>query len=206
MRIAPILAVLAALVQTPPAAVEPIVRVWLAAPDASVVAVRDSDRLEVWAEGTWPGPADRTVRVRAWFAGGAMLSPVTEAALHAHLPWADLALVIPELWCGRPCPAWQRVRLAGARGGELELELELHGRHRVVVLVPVRLVDPGAVVAGPARCGNPGCFMPGARVREIWRVPRGLAPWLRPDSLEVVAHGAVVLRRGVVPEPPGGWR
>jgi hypothetical protein len=192
-----------------PEAIEPLLRAWLAAPDARVVAVApgDAERVRVWAQGSWRGPEGVPVAVRAWLEGDPMLSVVSGSALEARMLWSDLALVLPRLWCRGECPSWQSVRLDGAAShGGLRVEQVVAGR-RFVVEVPVRL-EGGRVVAGPSRCIHPpGCFTLSLQSVEVWHVPRRVPAWLAPDRLELRDHDAVVLRRGSVPPPPGGeWR
>ena len=199
--------VLVALVSVPASseALEPLLRAWLAAPDARVVAVSagDADRVRVWAQGSWRGPEGVPVAVRAWLEGDPMLSVVSGSALEARMLWSDLALVLPRLWCRGDCPSWQSVRLDGAAShGGLRVEQVVAGR-RFVVEVPVRL-DGGRVVAGPSRCIHPpGCFSMSWQSVEVWHVPRQVPSWLAPDRLELREHDAVVLLRGSVPPPPG---
>jgi hypothetical protein len=190
-----------------PEALEPLLRAWLAAPDARVVAVSagDSDRVRVWAQGSWRGPEGVPVAVRAWLEGDPMLSVVSGSALEARMLWSDLALVLPRLWCRGECPSWQSVRLDGAASRDvLRVEQVVAGR-RFVVEVPVRL-DGGRVVAGPSRCIHPpGCLTVAWHSVDVWRLPR-VPSWLAPDRLELREHDAVVLCRGSVPPPPGGER
>jgi len=189
-------------------ALEPLLRAWLAAPDARVLAVSagDSDRVRVWAQGSWRGPEGVPVAVRAWLEGDPMLSVVSGSALEARVLWSDLALVLPRIWCRGECPSWQSVRLDVAASRDvLRVEQVVAGR-RFVVEVPVRL-EGGRVVAGPPRCIHPpGCVSLVRHALDVWRLPH-VPSWLAPDRLELREHDAVVLLRGSVPPPPGGeWR